>query len=102
MVSTLNPGKTVGIKAVKAVTMMMDMSAPGRRRDISGVTTIIDRVTIPTARVIQSILPRLERYMAHFGKNSPGMFLRPNPRKSLICVEKMVRAIPAVNPTTIG
>ena len=31
-----------------------------------------------------------------------GTFSIPKPNRSFICVEKMVRAIPAVKPTTTG
>ena len=54
------------------------------------------------AEVAMSILPMLRRYIPHLGRNSLGMSRNPRPRKSLIWVEKIVNAMPAVNPTTIG
>lgn len=51
IVSTLIPG----MSAVAAVMMIMAMSAPGRRRDIRGVTRIMARDASPTVSVVRSM-----------------------------------------------
>ena len=79
-----------------------DISAPGRRREIRGVTIIIPSDTAPTARVYGSIRLIFAKYTPHFDTKSLGTSVNPSPKKSLICVEKIVSAIPAVKPTTTG
>ena len=80
----------------------MAISAPGSFFDTLGAKIIISSDTAAVARAGSDMLPRLLKYIPHLGMNWPGISRRPRPKKSLIWVEKMVRAIPAVNPTTIG
>ncbi len=102
MVSTASHGHESLSRATMAVTIMMASSAPGSFLLTLGARVMIRSDTTPTARVGRSMLPRLDRYMPHLGMNSLGTPVSPRPKKSLIWVEKMVSAIPAVNPTTIG
>ncbi len=81
---------------------MIDISAPGSFLDMRGVAMMISREAMPTPSVTQSVCCRWLRYTPHLGRNSLGTSLSPSPRKSLICVEKMVSAMPAVKPTTMG
>ena len=61
--------------------------------------TILPR---PTASVSQWVCPRLESRTPHLGTNSLGRLVRPRPKRSLICVVKIVTAIPAVKPRMMG
>ena len=54
---------------------------------------MISREAMPTPSVTQSVCCRWLRYTPHLGRNSLGTSLSPSPRKSLICVEKMVSAM---------
>ena len=59
-------------------------------------------VMSPTMRVGKCIEPKLAKYTAHFEMKSPGTLSTWSPKRSTICVEKMVSAIPLVKPTTMG
>ena len=53
--------------------------------------------------VAGSTVEALRKYSTHLPMKSPGVSpCSVRPKKSGIWVEKMVSAIPAVNPTTIG
>ncbi len=84
------------------VTITMAISAPGSFFEIFGVNMIISSDTRPVASVGRATLSKFLKYMIHFGMNCPGTSRRPSPKKSLIWVENIVSAIPAVKPTTIG
>ena len=88
--------------AAAADTSMMASSAPGSFLDMRGVSTITSSDTRPVTSVTGSMRPRLVSSIPHLGRNCPGRSRRPRPRKSLTWVVKMVRAIPAVKPTTMG
>ena len=102
IVEISSPGIMDLRKATPAVTITMASSAPGRRLEILGVKMIIARENRATQSVGMSIWSKFRRYTPHLPVKSPGRFFRPRPKKSLICVDRMVRAIPAVKPTTIG
>ena len=102
IVSTWNPGISLLSSHAANVITIMETSAPGMRLEIFGINIIIRREITPTAVVCQSMAEKLRKYAPHLGMNAAGRSFRPRPRKSFIWVEKMVSAIPAVNPTTIG
>ena len=102
MVSTWNQLKHVLMIHAAAVTMMMASRAPGRRLEMRGVSVMMSSDTTEVHSAGSETLSKLVKYMPHLGMNWPGMSLSPSPKKSLICVEKIVTAIPAVKPTTIG
>ena len=84
IVSTVRDGKKYEITQVAAVTIIIEINAPGSFCEILGVRIIMSNDTIPTARVYKSIFPRFERYIPHLGINSPGTFSSPSPKKSFI------------------
>jgi hypothetical protein len=84
------------------VIIMIAISAPGSLLEILGVRMMIASEANATPTVGRSILSRLLKYTPHFEMKSPGRSRRPMPRKSFTCVDRIVRAIPAVNPTTMG
>ncbi len=86
-----------------AVTTTIAVSAPGSLCEILGVKMIRSIEPRPTRVVARLRVPKCEIYTSHLPRKSPGIFsLMVSPKKSGIWVEKMVRAIPAVKPTTIG
>ena len=78
------------------------MSEPGILRENFGVRKIITTLSIPTVAAHQFMVSKWRIYTPHLAKKSDGTLSIVNPKRSFICVEKMVRAIPAVNPTTMG
>ena len=59
-------------------------------------------LTIPTTVDHTSKLPKWRMYTIHFSIKSAGTLSMVSPKRSLICVVKMVTAIPLVKPTTMG
>ncbi len=81
---------------------MMAMREPGIFFVNFGVTAIRMMLPMPTARASQLTVPKLWKYAAHFDRKSAGTLSMVSPKRSLIWVVKMVRAIPLVKPTTMG
>ena len=91
------------ITQTASVTSTMAIREPGIRFDIFGVNIIMASDTIDTAAVIQLTEPILDMYTFHLPMKSAGAAsVSVRPKKSGIWVEKIVSAIPAVKPTTIG
>ena len=81
----------------------MAVSEPGSFFDTFGTMMIISSEMSATKRVGRCTPPKWLMYTPHLPMKSPGIFsVMVRPKKSGICVEKIVRAMPAVKPTTIG
>ena len=59
-------------------------------------------VATPTAAVHRCAEERCWKYTAHLDRKSAGTSRKPSPKKSPTCVVKIVKAIPLVNPITMG
>ena len=80
----------------------MAASEPGTRFETRGVSTMRAMLATPTAAAGHEMVVMLSAYTTHFVRKSPGMRSTVSPSRSLICVVKMVRAMPLVKPTMMG
>ena len=85
-----------------AVSVTMAVSEPGIFFTNRVENAIMRMLTTPKRNGSHCASPMERRYKSHLGTKSAGMFVRPRPKRSFIWVEKMVTAIPAVKPTTMG
>ena len=72
---------------------------PGTTFVSLGIRAVMTMVPAPMANAPASIDPRLPKYAVHFPIKSGGTCWIPNPKRSLICAEKMITAMPVVKPT---
>src|ERR1700730_1397213 len=73
-------------------------NGPGTSREILGHTIRIASVNSATSSVVPFTVLRPSQYATHLSIRSGGTVPIFNPKKSLISFEKMITAMPDVNP----
>ena len=81
---------------------MMATNEPGIFLLKRGVRAMTMTLATPTMALHRSMVERCCAYTTHFSMKSEGTWAMLSPKRSLICVVKMVTAIPLVKPTTMG
>ena len=108
IVSTLSTPAYCLSSSTATVITMMAIRLPGSFFNtllylaIIGHAAITATEPIPTPALHRSMVPNEPIYATHFSIKSLGTVSIVSPNRSLICVVKMVSAIPLVNPTTMG
>ena len=104
MVPNLEPTVSTSMPAIctSAVVAISATNAPGIRRFTRGHSMMMsnERSATPSAEVLT--VPMFLPYAATFSKKFAGTAPMLRPRKSLTWLEKMMTAIPLVNPVTRG
>ncbi len=102
MVSMLStPANCLSNNAMTVIKMMATRE-PGIFLLNFGVTAMTTTLTMPMRAHHGSIVPKHWKYTPHFSRKSDGLEVNVSPKRSFICVVKMVTAIPLVKPTTMG
>ena len=86
----------------RAVVTMRATNGLGMRRLNRGQATMMARVSTETDTAQGFIVARCPPKARHFSTNSGGTVPIRSPRKSLTSPEKMIRAMPLVNPMVTG
>ncbi len=95
------PAKFLSSSATMVITIIA-MSEPGIFLLNFGVMAIMAMLATPVSAHQMSVVLKFCRYTPHFSMKSEGFDGRVRPKRSFICVVKMVTAIPLVKPTTMG
>ena len=89
-------------KYTATVITTMATSEPGTRLDTLGVSAIKAMDSTPTPSAQGFSVAKCPTYTVHFWMKSAGTSAICKPKRSFICWEKMVSAMPLVKPTTTG
>ncbi len=85
-----------------AVARIMATNGAGTTREMRGQTASTISVPMATSVVGRLIERRFSPYAVHFSMKSAGTAPIFSPRKSLSWLEKMITAMPEVNPVMTG